>query len=63
MIVNFEKPQCVKHCLPFSSLCNNPSCTCNIRLCNKCVEEHQKENNENEEKIIKESVCLKKIEI
>ena len=41
MIVQFEKPQCFKHKLPLIYICDDFNCTCGVRLCLKCAQDHK----------------------
>lgn len=62
MLVNFDKPLCGKHNLPFAYFCSQFGCQCSVRLCLKCAQEHPNKKDIDED-FIKENVYQKKIEI
>ena len=62
MIIQFDKPQCLRHKLPFLYICNESTCKCSVRLCLKCAQDHAKKKDV-EDDFLKENVFAKKLEI
>lgn len=62
MIVQFDQSTCLKHKQPLLYICNDPMCTCDVRLCLKCAQEHQNKTDVDDD-FLKENVFSKKLEI